>query len=123
MNVTGRGSITVLLVEDSSDTREVLAEFLELNGLRVLAARSAAEAEAAGVAARRIDLLLVDLHLPDGDGGQVACTLQRRHPEMRSLFLSGDWPPPLGAGQAFLRKPVRLATLLGEIQSLLHQSA
>lgn len=114
---------TVLLVEDAQDVRDVLAELLELHGMRVVAAGSVAEALAVAREAGTVDLLLTDLNLPDGSGGQVAERLMPGHPHMRSLFLSGDRPPPLAPGQAFIQKPASLHTILGQIRSLLPQSA
>jgi len=73
-----------------------------------------------GGRSRRSIFLLSDLNLPDGSGGEVAAALQQIHPAMRSLFMSGaSRPPPLGAGQAFLQKPVRIAAVLREIDDLL----
>jgi two-component system, cell cycle sensor histidine kinase and response regulator CckA len=125
MTFAERRTVTVLLVEDAPETRHVLTELLEMQGLRVVAASTAEEALAAGTRARSdsIDLLLADLHLPDGDGGQVASSLKARHPHMRSLFLSGASAPKLDPGQAFLRKPAGFATILGQIHALLPQSA
>lgn len=123
MTFAGQRIVTVLLVEDAPETRHVLTELLEMQGLRVVAAGTAAEAIAAGIRAKSIDLLLADLHLPDGDGGQVASSLKRRHPNMQSLFLSGESYPQLDPGQAFLRKPAGFATILGQIRALLPQSA
>lgn len=122
MTFAERGTITVLLVEDAPDNRDVLAEVLELHGLRVLATGSVEEALATAGQAGKVDLLLADLHLPDGDGGQMARLLMRHHPQMRSLFLSGSGPPPLGEGQAFLRKPAGIATILDQIRCLLPHS-
>jgi CheY-like chemotaxis protein len=123
MTFAERGSITVLLVEDAPETRDLLAELLELHGLRVLATGSVAEALRVARKAGTIDLLLADLELPDGNGRQLAQTLLGQQPEMRSLFLSGARPPTLGAGQAFLRKPARIDRILGEIRGLLPHSA
>jgi len=115
-----RPAITVLLVEDSRDAREILVALLEMHGLRVVGAATAAEALAAGREQATIHLLLSDLNLPDGTGGEVAAALQRIHPAMRSLFMSGAMrPPPLGSGQALLQKPVRIAAVLREIDDLL----
>ena len=123
MTFAARRIVTVLLVEDVPETRHVLTELLEMQGLRVVATGTAAEAIAEGIRAQSIDLLLADLHLPDGDGGQVASRLQRCHPHMRSLFLSGESSPQLDPGQVFLRKPAGFATILGQIRALLPQSA
>lgn len=117
------GRITVLLVEDAPDAREMLRMLLEVHGLRVVVAASAAEALEAARRFSDIDLLVTDVRLPDGDGGVIASYLARTHPHMRSLFISGNEPPPLAPGQAFLRKPARIAAILGEINALLPQSA
>jgi CheY-like chemotaxis protein len=114
-----RARITVLLVEDMLDAREILAALLEMHGLHVIGAATAAEALAAGRNQPAIDVLLADLHLPDGSGREVAEALTAVHPAMRSLFVSGDPPAALGARQAFLRKPVRIGAILGAIESLM----
>lgn len=123
MAFAGRRTITVLLVEDVTDARELLATLLELHDFRVITAASAVQALMAGLAADRIDVLLADVLLPDGDGVQVARSLRRHHPRLRTLFISGSQPPPLADGQAFLRKPARIAAILIQIGALVGQSA
>ncbi len=54
----------VLLVEDSDDSRELIAECLELSGFDVRAARDGLEAIAAAAAAPQPDAVLMDLGLP-----------------------------------------------------------
>ncbi|MBI2218277.1 MAG: response regulator [Candidatus Rokubacteria bacterium] len=59
--------LTVLLVEDAADTRDVLERLLEADGAEVLATGSARHAvELAAV--HEIDVLLTDLGLPDIPG-------------------------------------------------------
>ena len=119
MGVRRELGITVLLVEDSFDARDILVSLLEMQGMRVVGASTVGEALAAGEAQATIHLLLTDWFLPDGSGGEVADALQRIHPAMRSLFMSGAGAPALGAGQAFLQKPVAIRDLLREIDGLL----
>ncbi len=123
MPFAGRRTITVLLVDDASDVRELLAALLEIHGFTVVTAGSAAEALTAARRVAEIDLLLADLRLPDGDGTEVARNVVRIHPGLRSLFISGSAAPPLADGQAYLRKPARVAAILNEIRALLPQSA
>jgi len=60
----------ILVVEDDRAIRELLRTTLEAEGHEVLEARDAAEgATLAGN--RRVDLFLIDLGLPDGDGVQL----------------------------------------------------
>jgi CheY-like chemotaxis protein len=58
---------TVMVVEDSEDTRLMLTEFLVLNGYRVLETDNGKEAVAL-TQHRCPDLILMDLHLPLMDG-------------------------------------------------------
>lgn len=77
---------TVLVVEDEPPIRGLLVATLRAEGYQVLEAATAAEAERQ-VAERRIDLYLVDLGLPDGDGLQLIRRL-RRWTERPILVLS-----------------------------------
>jgi two-component system response regulator CpxR len=65
-----RGAAVVLLVEDDTDSREMLAMWLELDGYRVLQAENGAEAlrvlAEAGVP--RPAMILLDLEMPVMDG-------------------------------------------------------
>jgi two-component system KDP operon response regulator KdpE len=71
-------SIAVLLVEDDRELRHTLREALEVEGYRVLASASLADARALLANAREdIDLVLLDLGLPDGDGQDLLAALRR----------------------------------------------
>ncbi len=61
----------VLVVDDSDDNRELFAHMLRSRGADVTTARSAREALAA-VAGGGIDLVLLDLRLPEIDGFELA---------------------------------------------------
>ena len=66
---------SVLLVEDSDDVREALAELLELSGHRVAAVAGGREA-LARAAALAPEVVLIDLGLPDLSGLEVARRLR-----------------------------------------------
>lgn len=68
---------TVLLVEDDGDTAAVEAELLENEGFRVVQAADAAGAvRLAGE--HKLDLVVLDVILPDADGLVLLIELRRR---------------------------------------------
>ena len=72
-------TLRVLLVEDDRELRATLSQALSLEGYDVLPAASLADAQAllrhAGPAS--VQLVLLDLGLPDGDGEALLATLRR----------------------------------------------
>jgi len=117
-------SLTVLLIEDDRELRTTLREALAVENYRVLAAASLADARAllahAGETAS-IDLVLLDLGLPDGDGEALLDALRRergipvivisaRHsddPKIRLLDAGAD---------DYLVKPFSLGELLARMR-------
>lgn len=79
-------TLRVLLVEDDRELRATLREALHLEGYQVLTAVSLAEANAifaqtqldSNTRTPALDLILLDLGLPDGDGGEFLATVRRR---------------------------------------------
>jgi two-component system KDP operon response regulator KdpE len=117
-------SLTVLLIEDDRELRATLREALAVEGYRVLAAASLADARALLTHAGEtggIDLVLLDLGLPDGDGEALLATLRRergmpvivisaRHsedPKIRLLDAGAD---------DYLVKPFSLGELLARMR-------
>ncbi|MBF4561470.1 response regulator transcription factor [Microbacterium sp. VKM Ac-2870] len=104
--------VNVMVVEDQPLFREMLAVLLgEQNGLRVAAVAHSAEG-ARLVDARALDVALLDLRLPDGDGIGLGRELRRRHPTLGVLILSAsdsistllEVPGGEAAGWGFLSK-------------------
>lgn len=104
--------LNVMVVEDQPLFREMLAVLLaEQAGLRVAAV--AHNAERARLAdARALDVALLDLRLPDGDGIGLGRELRRRRPGLGVLILSAsdsistllEVPGAEAAGWGFLSK-------------------
>jgi len=69
-------SLAVLLVEDERELRATLAESLRVEGYEVHTAASLAEGLAL-LAHAPVDLVLLDLGLPDGEGEQLLTQLRR----------------------------------------------
>lgn len=88
-----RGVPKVLVVDDEPSLRELAQDLLP----RELSCR--VQTAATLVEARRIidrggiDLLLLDVHLPDGDGLSLLEPLRRKNPAARAVVISGDVCP------------------------------
>jgi two-component system KDP operon response regulator KdpE len=117
-------SLTVLLVEDDRELRATLRAALEVEGYRVHAAASLADARALLAHAGqqdRIALVLLDLGLPDGDGETLLATLRREQgtPVIIISARHGEQPKVrlLDAGaDDYLIKPFSLAELLARMR-------
>jgi len=75
-------SLRVLLVEDDRELRATLRDALQVEGYRVVASASLADARAVVTAAQAdggLDIVLLDLGLPDGDGASLLAELRRQH--------------------------------------------
>lgn len=109
----GRG-LSILLVEDEAAIRSLAREFLVREGHRVAEAANLREARAR-LASGTYEVLLVDLTLPDGDGGAFAAEAAAQRPGLRCVLMSGgpSARSPGEGGFRFLAKPYRSADLLG----------
>jgi len=121
----GRGE-TVLVVEDEVNVLQVTKRTLEQAGYRVLTASSLVQALAVTRATTGpIDLLLTDLVLPDGGGGDVAERISEMRPEIRVLFVSGYTDDPAlrrGISESeleFLGKPYAPDRLVARVREVL----
>jgi signal transduction histidine kinase len=122
----GHRAPEVLLVEDSRDSREMLAEVLSLLGYQTRGAASADEALAL-LAGWRPDIILSDIGLPRVDGYELIRRI-RRLPELTgvvALAVTGygtgdDREQALAAGfDGHLTKPLDVAALDRQLRDLL----
>lgn len=84
------GPRRALLVDDEALIRMSTTDMLEDLGLAVVEAGTLAQAEAAFDAS--IDLLVVDLHLPDGHGLELARRLRGQRPDFAVVIATGENP-------------------------------
>ncbi|TNE87677.1 MAG: PAS domain-containing sensor histidine kinase [Deltaproteobacteria bacterium] len=89
MDELPRGQESVLVVEDEEEVEFLLRMVLERQGYHVVSAGSLTAARAEAKKMDRLDLLLTDVHLPDGTGTELAAHLRSRHPRLPVLFTSG----------------------------------
>jgi len=78
---------TVLIVDDDKALRSFLSSILEDEGYEVLLAATGAEGEAL-LEAKPIDVVLVDLRLPDEDGISVLRKIKREEPDVQVIVLT-----------------------------------
>ncbi|MGD0463142.1 MAG: response regulator [Tepidisphaeraceae bacterium] len=119
----------VLIVDDETDVVEFLGEALSRNvDCQFATAGTIAQASRA-LQSQSVDLLIVDLHLPDGDGSELLAALRERHPLASAIVVTGS-PSVETAVSAlrdgavdFLAKPFTAEEFLRRIRTALHRNA
>lgn len=118
---------SILLVEDDTVLRGGLRELFEREGYEVTAAACASEARAKY--APNIDLIVLDVTLPDGDGVSLCRGWRSEGVQQPILFLTAkdeefDVVRGLDAGgNDYVSKPFRIQELLSRIRALLRRTA
>lgn len=79
----------VLVVDDESTLRTAIFRALDRKGLQVLTANRIEEAKLFAQGEQSVDLALVDLNLPDGDGIDLMTHLKKTHPSIEVIILTG----------------------------------
>ncbi|HVT76529.1 MAG TPA: response regulator [Acidimicrobiales bacterium] len=104
----------VLVVEDSEPLARLLIQTLQRVGHEATWAPSAA---AAREQAEAVEVVLLDMHLSDGEGQDVVSDLRAAAPGCRVIGVSGAPPTSDVAARfdAFLLKPVALDAVLAAI--------
>ncbi|WP_428940503.1 response regulator [Fontivita pretiosa] len=119
----------VLVVDDEPVTVELVHDVIGRAGeYRVLSARDLAEARQI-LATEKVDLLLADVHLPDGNGMELLPQLRQRNPAAAAVVITGQ-PSISGAIHAlragvvdFLPKPFTAEHLLERVKLAMKQQA
>src|SRR5438874_2635176 len=115
----GRGTETVLLVEDAPAVRLVTRQVLERYGYTVLEAPTGDMA--LRLAAKHhgpIHLLLTDVVMPGLSGRQLAGQLSQLRSEMKVLYVSG-YTDTVESGVAYLQKPFAPEALARRVRDVL----
>lgn len=79
----------ILIVDDETSLRTALFRALDRKGYQVITASCCSEAESFSQSETPIDLALVDLRLPDGDGMELMSRLQAVQPGLHVIILTG----------------------------------
>lgn len=126
MSEPGERGALLLAVEDEPRNAALLEAILGRSGYRLHVAGDLAEAREF-LADETPALVLLDRHLPDGDGLDLIGTIRGSDRTQRvpillvsASVLPRDQAAAVGAGcDGFLAKPVRVRPLLDEVQRLL----
>jgi two-component system cell cycle sensor histidine kinase/response regulator CckA len=125
-----RGDETILLVEDETVVRHLVAEILETNGYTVLQAGDGPSAlELLRRHSGTLDLLVTDVVMPGMSGPEVAQAVTSMRPGTEVLYTSGYTDSAIGhhgvlePGIAFLQKPFSADDLTRKVRMLLDEAA
>jgi len=120
------GEGTILMIEDEDVVIEVTQAMLEMLGYRVMVAKTGKDAiHITETFDGQIDLALLDIKLPDMEGGKVYPLIMEVRPDLKVIVFSGyaiEGPARkiLDAGaQDFIQKPFSLATLSEKLRKVL----
>jgi two-component system cell cycle sensor histidine kinase/response regulator CckA len=121
-----KGTGTILLVDDEEEILEVAEKLLKVVGYHVLTAREGREAiEVYKNHREAIDLVLLDIIMPDMKGGEVFDRLKEINPEVKVLLSSGysidgEATQILERGsKGFIQKPFDMEQLSQSIKAIL----
>jgi len=124
------GDETILLVEDETVVRHLVAEILENNGYTVMQAGDGPSAlELLRRHSGKLDLLLTDVVMPGMSGPEVAQAVTSMRPGTQVLYTSGYTDSAIGhhgvlePGIAFLQKPFSADDLTRKVRVLLDEAA
>ncbi|MBT6499608.1 MAG: response regulator [Deltaproteobacteria bacterium] len=117
---------TVLIIEDEEAVSDVTQGMLEKLGYRVIVAKTGKDAiYTAETFDGQIDLALLDINLPDMEGGKLYPLLMKARPNLKVIVFSGYTIDGLSrkilnaGAQDFLQKPFSLAILSEKLKKVL----
>jgi len=120
------GSETILLVDDEDIILKIIERFLKKMGYKVLIAKSGKEAiDTYKRNTARIDMVILDMVMPDMGGGETYDILKGVNPDIKALLSSGysiygeateilEW-----GCDGFIQKPFNLEDLSQKLREIL----
>ncbi len=120
-NAPARGGETILIIDDEDVVRRSTRQLLQRLGYAVL---DNAHGLQTFEREQNIDLVLLDLSMPQMSGEEVLATLQQRDPDVKVLIMTGYGPdqggPPGAAG--IIRKPFTPEELNAAMRQILNSN-
>ena len=125
-NTVLKGTETILIVDDEEIVLDVGVEILKSLGYRVIPAGNGQKAlEAYGQYRKEIDMVILDMIMPEMSGGRVFDEIKKLNPECRVLLASGysmngQAEAILQRGcNGFIQKPYTIKALSEKIRDIL----
>jgi two-component system cell cycle sensor histidine kinase/response regulator CckA len=122
----GRGTETILIVEDDEQVRGLMRTVLERAGYKVLETTGPTEAiDESRDFQGKIDLLITDVVMPKMNGVELSLSIATRRPTTRVLYVSGYADDTVQMEQfvrdplSLLRKPLTPRALLQRVRDVL----
>ncbi|MBA3346522.1 MAG: response regulator [Gemmatimonadales bacterium] len=120
------GAKAILIIDDTAVVRRLAFRILAESGYRVFEAATATEAlEVLQLARGRVDLVILDVVMPDVSGVDTLRVMQEKSPEIKVVFMSG-YPAEILAREGlkdlnvrFLAKPFTREELLKTVAAAL----
>lgn len=116
----------ILVVDDDLEIRRLLGKYLDGQGFRVTLAGNRSECEAK-LAELKIDLVVLDVMLPDGSGLDLCRALRERRPQLSMILLTAlkeDVDRIIGlefGADDYLGKPFNPRELAARIRAVLRR--
>jgi two-component system, cell cycle sensor histidine kinase and response regulator CckA len=124
-----RKATTILVVDDERVSRRLASRLLSEEGYRLLEADSAREAlEVLGQARGQVDLLVLDVVMPECNGVELGRKVLEQWPQQRILYMSADLAETVRQGVPteevpFLAKPYTRDEALAKVRQALELGA
>ncbi len=120
---------TILLVEDEGSVRSVLFRKLSQKGYHVITSRMFQEAKSFLLGSLKIDLAIVDIKLPDGQGLNLMPLIKDSNPKAEVIILTGYGTIELAVNASklgafhFVTKPFDLNAFLDIVERALNHKS
>ncbi|MRR14098.1 response regulator [archaeon] len=114
----------ILIVDDSDELTQVIADFLGMFGFRVLTARDGVDALKC-LEKESMDIVVSDIHMPKMDGYTLMTEIKNRYPETPIILITGFSISEAKkiafekGADAFVAKPFHLKDLKGVIDKVI----
>jgi two-component system cell cycle sensor histidine kinase/response regulator CckA len=121
-SISRRFNETILLAEDETELREVVAVMLRMQGYSLISAKDGDEAVILAQAhTGSIDLFLTDIMMPQKNGIEAAEAIRKDRPSISVIYMTGyaEQSVSVGSNDALLEKPVPPPVLFQKIRELL----